>query len=321
MGQKTNASIFRQGLLKKNWEIKTLEKNKEESSFFLYKTLEIQKYINRFFGLYEIKIHNCKIFYSDNSLQIFVSFYATIKTIYIINKKVVKKIKPSLKDPKLKNNKNKIRTTSKNLQKITQNKTFSFHKNEPNQNIYFEKFQELLIQSLAIYTKNKTNIFITLQNLNLDKQLSNDQVNNFKNIFKQLRKFVRKSFFKEGINILFVSFLKRKSAKLLADFLSSQFRLNQFKTYEMSIARKDNYFLGFLKQSIMLLIKSKTSCLTGLKIVIKGRFNKAPRAKTGNIHFGKFSLQSFNSKIDYHQSTAFTVNGTFGVKVWLCESN
>jgi hypothetical protein len=145
--------------------------------------------------------------------------------------------------------------------------------------------------------------------------LSNDQVDNFKTIFKQLKKFVRKSFFKEGINILFVSFLKRKSAKLLADFLSSQFRLNQFKTYEMTIARKDNYFLGFLKQSIMLLVKSKTSCLTGLKIVIKGRFNKAPRAKTGNIHFGKFSLQSFNSKIDYHQSTAFTVNGTFGVKV------
>ena len=86
-------------------------------------------------------IHNCKIFYSDNSLQIFVYFYTTIKTIYIINKKVVKKIKPSLKDPKLKNNKNKIRTTSKNLQEITQNKTFSFHKNEPNQNIYFEKFQ------------------------------------------------------------------------------------------------------------------------------------------------------------------------------------
>lgn len=145
--------------------------------------------------------------------------------------------------------------------------------------------------------------------------MSNDQVDNFKTIFKQLKKFVRKSFFKEGINILFVSFLKRKSAKLLADFLSSQFRLNQFKTYEMTIARKDNYFLGFLKQSIMLLVKSKTSCLTGLKIVIKGRFNKAPRAKTGNIHFGKFSLQSFNSKIDYHQSTAFTVNGTFGVKV------
>ena len=69
----------------------------------------------------------------------------------------------------------------------------------------------------------------------------------------------------------------------------------------------------------MLLIKSDVSRLTGIKIVIKGRFNRAPRAKTNIICFGKFSLQSFNSKIDYYQSTAYTVNGTFGVKVWLCE--
>lgn len=65
----------------------------------------------------------------------------------------------------------------------------------------------------------------------------------------------------------------------------------------------------------MLLVKSEMSCLTGVKIVVKGRFNRAPRARTKIIHYGKFSLQSFNSKIDYHQSTAYTVNGTFGVKV------
>ena len=64
----------------------------------------------------------------------------------------------------------------------------------------------------------------------------------------------------------------------------------------MAISRKDNYFLGFLKQTIMLLIKSDVSRLTGIKIVIKGRFNRAPRAKTNIICFGKFSLQSFNSK-------------------------
>jgi len=90
MGQKIDARIFRQGVNKKNWEFKYIEKNNEESSLYLYKTLEIQKYVNRFFGLYRIKIHNCKIFYSDSSLQIFVSFYLTTKTFYIINKHVVK---------------------------------------------------------------------------------------------------------------------------------------------------------------------------------------------------------------------------------------
>jgi ribosomal protein S3 len=108
---------------------------------------------------------------------------------------------------------------------------------------------------------------------------------------------------------------------LLSEFISYQFKFNQFKTDQMTISRKDNYFMGFLKQSVMLLIKSETSCITGIKIVIKGRFNKAPRAKTRIIHFGKFSLQSFNSKIDYYKSTAYTINGTFGIKVWLCEND
>lgn len=87
MAQKTDARIFRQNVNKKNWQIKHNEKNGEESSFYLYKTLEIQKYLNRFFKLYRIKIHNCKIFYSNNVLKIFISFYISSKTSYIIKKK------------------------------------------------------------------------------------------------------------------------------------------------------------------------------------------------------------------------------------------
>jgi ribosomal protein S3 len=81
------------------------------------------------------------------------------------------------------------------------------------------------------------------------------------------------------------------------------------------ISRKDNYFLGFLKQSIKLLMTTEISRITGVKITIKGRFNKAPRAKKVIMQFGKFTLQSLSSKIDYYQSTAYTVNGTFGVKI------
>jgi len=90
MGQKVDARVFREGVNKKNWEFKYIEKNKEDSSLFLYKTLEIQKYLNRFFGLYKIKIHNCKIFYSDSSLQIFISFYVTTRTFYAISKNITK---------------------------------------------------------------------------------------------------------------------------------------------------------------------------------------------------------------------------------------
>jgi ribosomal protein S3 len=79
--------------------------------------------------------------------------------------------------------------------------------------------------------------------------------------------------------------------------------------------------MGFIKQAIILLLNSDVSCyLTCIKIIIKGRFNKAPRAMNKVIQCAKSSLQSINSKINYYQSTAYTVNGTFGVKVWLSEN-
>jgi len=340
MGQKTDARIFRLGVTRKNWESKYIEKNNEESSLYLYKTLEIQKYLNRFFGLYKIKIHNCKIFYSENVLQIFISFYLTAKTLYIINRNLTKYSKKSLayfkrlqtqakmgkKNKKSLSHKKFFGDKTISLRKFQEEKkkknkvnllSYKFNKN---QTVCLKEFQEILLENLAKYTKNKINICITLQNLNNTKQLSQNQIRDFKNTFKQLRKFVKNSFFKEAINILSINVLKRKSAKLLAEFISDQFRLNQLKTDQIAISRKDNYFLGFLKQSIKLLAKSEISGLTGIKIVIKGRFNRAPRARSVIIQFGKFSLQSFDSKIDYFQSTAYTVNGTFGVKVWTCEN-
>ena len=339
MGQKTDARIFRQGVHRKNWEFRHIAKNDEESSLFLYKTLEVQRYLNRFFGLYKMKIHNCKIFYSHGFLQVFVSFYITTKTIYIIRKNLTrysKKLSTQIKrtSSKKKNWKykkkrrsqfklpsQKIRLKIKKIQKVKSKNGLTYHKSNPWLALGLKGFQEILLESLIKFTRKKINISVTLQNLNRHKQLSYNQLEGLKRIFKQLRKFVKNSFFKEAMNILFINILRRKSAKLLAEFISDQFRLNQLRTDQSTIPRKDNYFLGFIKQTLLLFIKCEASCLTGIKIAIKGRFNRAPRARTTKIHFGKFSLQSFSSKIDYYQSTAYTVNGTFGVKVWLCEND
>lgn len=245
----------------------------EESSFYLYKTLEIQKYLNRFFGLYKIKIHNCKIFYSESSLQVFISFYVTAKTITVIHKNLTKYSKKLLtytsrasskyKNPKQKKAikpqfklpSPKMKLKIKKLQKIRMKKGLLSTKSNTFLAVGLKKFQDILLESLIKYTKNKIDVSVTLQNLNRYKQLSYTQVESLKILFRQLRKYVRNSFFKEAINVLFITILKRKSAKLLADFISDQFRLNQLRTDQRTISRKDNYFLGFLKQAIMLFLK------------------------------------------------------------------
>lgn len=339
MGQKIDARIFRQGINKKDWESKYIEKNNEESSLYLYKTLEIQKYINRFFWLYKIKVHKCKILYSDSSLQIFISFYISTKTFYAISKNLTKyskrlwtlslssktffnKKRKNWKKREILRKKNKqFKLILKNSQKLKKTKNIQFKKVKPHLKEDLKGFQEILLKSLETYTKNKVDISITLQNLNRYKHLSHFQFKDLKKVFKQLRIFAKNSFFKEAINILFISVSKRNSAKVLAEFLSNQFRINQLRTDQVTISRKDNYFLSFLKQTILWLIKSKISCLIGIKIVITGRFNRAPRARSNSIYFGKFSLQTFNSKIDYYKSTAYTINGTFGIKVWICENS
>ena len=116
-------------------------------------------------------------------------------------------------------------------------------------------YEDLIVTVKKGMRKNKIDVSVTLQNLNRYKQLSHTQTESLKILFRQLRKYVRNSFFKEAINVLFITILKRKSAKLLADFISDQFRLNQLRTDQRTISRKDNYFLGFLKQVIMLFLK------------------------------------------------------------------
>lgn len=313
MGQKINANFFRLGVQKKNWELKYFEKNHEESSFYLYKNLEIQKYLTRFFQLHKIKIHNCKVCYSSYSLEIAISFYITEKTISILDK--INTFKKSL------DYKQNFSTVYKRLQirkKVRKNILNS--QLSTKQEIILYQFQEILLESLSVYTERNCSINIIFENLNKNKQLLQSHKKDLKTIFKQLRKFNKNLFFKEAVNIFFICVWKRKSAKLLSEFISDQFKLNQLKTDQASISRKDNYFLGFLKQSLDLILKSSKSSITGIKIAIKGRFNKAPRAKKVIMHFGKFSLPSFNSKIDYFQSTAYTSNGTFGIKVWICEN-
>mgnify|MGYP001294315192 CR=1 FL=1 len=55
----------------------------------------------------------------------------------------------------------------------------------------------------------------------------------------------------------------------------------------------------------------------GLKIRINGRFNGAARSKTRVFQINKIPLQTLDANIQYYQSISYTLNGTFGVKLWV----
>lgn len=55
----------------------------------------------------------------------------------------------------------------------------------------------------------------------------------------------------------------------------------------------------------------------GVKVMCSGRLNGAEIARTEWFREGRLPLHSLRSKIDYHNSTAFTKFGCVGVKVWI----
>ena len=171
-------------------------------------------------------------------------------------------------------------------------------------------FLNSLAISLNIFVKNNYNASVKLKAKNLNKKLSTQNRNNeLKNLIKKLRKFSKNIIFKDLINILFITVTQTNSSRLLSEFIAIQIRKN----------KKHNFFLSFLKKILTEFLNVSFSRIEGVKIVINGRFNGAPRSRKKIIQLGSIPLQSFDSKISYSQSISYTNNGTFGVNVWVCE--
>ena len=101
---------------------------------------------------------------------------------------------------------------------------------------------------------------------------------------------------------------KLNTSDLLANYIAQQ----------LQHLKKHNYFLKFLKAALKTFISNYSKEIKGIFIKIKGRFNGAPRARKRVIHIRrKIPVQTIKTDIRYSLTTAFNVNGTFGVRVFL----
>ena len=57
--------------------------------------------------------------------------------------------------------------------------------------------------------------------------------------------------------------------------------------------------------------------IIGLRIQVKGRFDRWRRTKSIIAMSGTIPYQSFNTYIEYGSSTSFIKKGSFGVRLWL----
>jgi ribosomal protein S3 len=179
-------------------------------------------------------------------------------------------------------------------------------------NIKTNSFLNKFFESLSQFTGNKTNVSLTVNKLNsnMKQNITKKKLKTLKKNLVKLRRYEQNDFFKEGVNIMFLSTTRKDSAKILSQYLAAQLRK----------LKRHNFFLRFIKNTLVLFNNKTFSNLEGMKIKIKGRFNRAPRARHKIIEIGNgVPALTIRSKIDYAETTAFTPNGTFGVKVWICE--
>jgi len=311
MGQKTNANIFRLGLKKNKWNTKFFEKNPEELTLLSFQQLEIKKYLKQFFKLNGLIIHNLKLHFTESTVYLFICYFTTFKSLFLIqNQNQLKSLKKVQKfDKTKKNNKHKERLNLiKYYKQNLQIKNF-----KTKQIIKQNNFSKQLTENLKIF-KNKK-ITVMFQNINKGSslKLNQQQLNIFKKTLLLLRKDFKYGFFKETINVLFISVQKKQSAMFLADFIALQLE-------RLTKTKRHKYFLMFLKKTLVVLSKTSLCYVAGIKIIVTGRLNSAPRTKKSIVLIGKVPLQTIEKKIDFHQSIAYTSVGTIGIKVWINEN-
>ena len=331
MGQKTNPNIFQLGKTN-NWQSKCFEKKIVEYSIYPKKDLEIRNFIQKFFKDHGKIVHHCKLCYLKKSLHIFVSYHLNLNTlpfaydnipqIYRIEKKKLKqqKISSQLLNIKSKTFNNQIKQIiikkkykKKKIVKIQLIKPLEknmFNKFSKLQDNFIQKFSE----SLSNFVLKKFKLIIQLKalNTNTDTTAMIKTKKFLKKKLVNLRKYNQTEFFQTGINILFTCATNEKSSKLLAQFIAIQ----------LKNIKRHNFFLKFVKNALTLFNNNVLSKFKGIKIKIKGRLNGRPRARNQVFKIANdVSVLTINSAIDYSEETAFTPNGTLGIKVWIQESS
>jgi ribosomal protein S3 len=298
MGQKVNPIVFRIGFKQNEWKLKYFGKNKEESSYFLYQNLEIKKYINIILEFYGLIVNDCFIERSESKLHISVNFFITSK----FSKKFIK----SRRSLRFKKIFFKIMLNNSDFKKIILD-TIQKFTNVPKISVEFNDIQKIK------YKKRNRSLLLTPKAFNNTTTLSRKKVKKVDTliyiVIKKLGMYSREKFFQEAINIFIMVILNNASATLLAKFIIIQ----------MQSMKRHNRFLLFLKRTVVNFNKISLSRINGIKIIIKGRFNGAPRSRNRIIQSGQVPLQKIDSNISYCNTKAFTVYGTFGIKVWICK--
>lgn len=330
MGQKANPTVLRLDISKR-WDFKFFEKKTEEFPRLTFRNTDIKDYIERFFQFKNLKIHECKINYSDFLINIYVSYHVTSNFIFkenitkdteknstykSNNQKLVKLASPSYNKKKhtlFHYKKSSYSNIANRILQVKLNKQFnknSLLKKREGKNLKELELKNVfnsMLKGLSLVTENQSNIRVTLKCLNNKFFMTETQKHLFKEKLVMMQKFKNSDFFFDSVGTLYSAISNKNSADLISRLVSE--KLKKIKRHK--------FFIAFLKRALTLMIHSTVSNISGIKIIIKGRLNGAPRARHKILNIGSVPTQTLATNIDYSESKCHNSNGTYGIKVWI----
>jgi hypothetical protein len=140
-----------------------------------------------------------------------------------------------------------------------------------------------------------------------------------KTIYKDLIPFQKN----KDLQKYFVEVVENFYLTLISFGYGNAYLLGTLLTFLLENTRNQVFVTKFLQKTLQILfqaIKTENLAIDGIKILIKGRFNKRRRTKKIVLQKGQISLQTISTPIDYYQTQAVTIYGSFGIKVWLSKS-
>ena len=86
MGQKISSTLYRLGeeSSKLKWDFYQTEKNIQETSSYLVKSVYIKTFIARFFKIHGLLVNQCNLSYCSNVLKVYISFFIMLESVTFI---------------------------------------------------------------------------------------------------------------------------------------------------------------------------------------------------------------------------------------------
>lgn len=131
-----------------------------------------------------------------------------------------------------------------------------------------------------------------------------------KRIRNNLKAFKKEKFFEPAISLFCLLNTMKGNGILVSKFIAFFFKMCH------KSRKKSNKFKFFLTKFVQS-INSNQKTLKGLKILIKGRFNRSDRSKKLLFEKGTLPNQVFKAPLGYYLTHLSTSFGVFGIHVWV----